>query len=207
MAEVESTRKKKHDEALAVLALLGVSLLGYAESLLPDLASGRTQPFTFGNLLLSQLGLAHAHANYLGRYSVGSLTPFGTQDSTVGDIMVADQAPYMAGFVLDIEHGEYGSGDELDDEGLLARIGLYLERLRGTANDAVVNTVSSLKDETVDWKLDPFILTQHCADCVEMAAQNPWVLSELTRVPGDGSTICGVNCHCELVHNGEIISF
>lgn len=218
-SEQEKAKKKRNRRrkiAIALLALLMVGVKERVEESVQEWGDGEIGSKEFATGFLTELGSAHAMANYIGRNSAGSDVPFGQSDQIVGDTMIVDQARFMEGFAKDLEGGRYGEpAESADEEGtvmskaILARADLYIERLRGTANDSVIYTLRStdISDEGyVDWILDGSV-KNHCGDCIAMAEGSPWPLDELKKLPGDGSTECGPNCKCELEYLGEIISF
>lgn len=110
------------------------------------------------------------------------------------------------GFVQDLK-----SGDDpryFDEEGLLkpgsldARSDLYVGRMRGTANEAFLD--ASPEDATYDWELG---VSEHCADCIELADLSPYTRDTIISFPGDGGTSCLGNCGCRLVRDDGVEGF
>ena len=96
-----------------------------------------------------------------------------------------------------------------DEEGALRidavndRNALYVARMRGTANEAFVE--SSEDDDLFDWVLGS---GDSCEDCPELAGLSPYTKATMISHPGDGQTECLGNCTCTLKRRrGDLSGF
>ena len=71
---------------------------------------------------------------------------------------------------------------------------MYAQALRGAFNAGAV--FGGINDDKIYWRLGA---TEHCADCIAIAASGPYTVDTLPTVPGNGDTICKTNCACHLV--------
>jgi len=75
-----------------------------------------------------------------------------------------------------------------------SRQDLYAQKLRGTANEAFVE--SGEDNEEYDWILGG--TERHCEDCPRIAALSPFTKETLFAYPCSGDTECLGNCDCVL---------
>lgn len=137
---------------------------------------------------------AHVQAATLGRNLAGaSVAPIDNQEFAAS--VMREQVPFVAGLVEDVAAGRY----ELADDGSLPpalkqRAELYALRLRGTANEAWVLSLSP--NTLIRWTLDPSAL--HCEKCKEYADGSPYTAATLPTTPGSADCLCLSRCRCEL---------
>lgn len=185
------------DERDLLLVMLLVSMRDtkcVTNGRIEDYLDGTTNIFALSDIITAYLLGAHTTAAYLGRRLAGNLAPLGLQDNQFAQTIMFDQAGYLSGFMMALSAGKY----KLTEDGqlpadLLARIKLYVLRLRGAANEAWVRSLPP--DTMINWVLGS---AEHCGDCVELAAGSPYRASDMTQFPGDGTTKCLSNCDCEI---------
>jgi hypothetical protein len=107
----------------------------------------------------------------------------------------ADSTPDGGASALDEWQGDLGVRLQLQAD--LAWSGMQDGYLDGGAGDEA-NPYAQ-----VWWNLEP--LAEHCTDCPDLAAGSPYDPpgsggNELNQTPGDGNTICGANCKCDLTY-------
>lgn len=101
---------------------------------------------------------------------------------------VREQYEYLTGFALAVQETE-----ELT-AAVDARAMLYAGAAWATF--WLVTREREVEAKEVRWSLTP---AEHCVDCVELDARGWMPIEELGgQVPGDGTTICKVNCKCVL---------
>lgn len=136
----------------------------------------------------------HADAYTLGRQRSGDLTSQDFSDLLKGRAAADEQSKFLQGFLDDIHGGRYRLDDgSLNTRALQVRTRLYASQMRGTANQAFVD--ASEDDDEIIWKLGA---TEHCPDCIELAALSPYTKETLFAQPGGGDTECLTNCDCHL---------
>jgi len=135
----------------------------------------------------------HTESYFLGRRLGGDLSELGAFDAMAGRRAADLQSDFILKFRDDLETGRY-----IDEEGnfkltnIELRSNQYVMRMRATSSEAFVDT--SEDDEQFELVLGP---VENCPDCISFANDSPWSASEIYYHPGDGSTQCKVNCHCE----------
>jgi hypothetical protein len=143
----------------------------------------------------------HAQAGYLGRRRAGDHAPYDQDDTEFGRMIAEEQQEFLQGFVEDLSTGRYDGEDGRPmAEPILRRAQLYVERMRGSANEAF--RLASW--EPMSWRLGA---SDHCADCLGLAAGSPYEDGELRQVPRDASTLCQLNCACELARSDGVTAF
>lgn len=130
-------------------------------------------------------------------YGVGSVgNPFGVYDEDASWLKgaTAEEHGYLGGFMDDLKSEEF----VMDPE---TRMGMYADALDGVFNHGQVE--GSPDNVVISWNLGD---SEHCPDCIELAANSPYTKDNLPSVPGDGSTVCKSNCQCSLSfeHTGEM---
>ncbi len=199
--EKEEARKKKERDALALLFLLLLSDTNdRLTTAVQSYISGSVSSFAMSDSMTSTLVDAHSHAAYLGRRLAGVRLPFGAADVQFGQSVALDQSKYLAGLVNDLRQGRYKPGpDEPTEEmpgDLTNRLRLYTKRLRGTSEEAWLNTLAP--GTLIYWRLgNP--KTEHCEICPELAAGGPYKADRMPTTPGLGDTPCFSACLCYLV--------
>jgi hypothetical protein len=145
----------------------------------------------------------HAQAGYLGRRRAGDHAPYDQDDTEFGRMIAAEQQEFLAGFVEDLAGGRYeGEDGRPQAEPILRRAVLYVERMRGSANEAF--RLASLPEEQIEWRLGG---SDHCDSCLGMAAGSPYTVETLRSAPRDGSQICLMNCRCGLIRDDGVTAF
>lgn len=166
------------------------------EVVLSYLSSTSVTFWSLSDGLVAALSDAHSRAAYLGRLLAGKDSAFGDSDRLFAASVMAEQAGYLHGLLMDLQTGKYGvSGHTAAISAALAnRLWLYCVRLRGTCNEA---WALNLPPETMlDWVLGQ-PETNHCQTCPQRAIAGPYAAGSVTFNPGDGSSECGVLCLCE----------
>jgi hypothetical protein len=162
-------------------------LLGDAAS---EYGSGTLTARGFGDRVSVLLEDAHTHAAVLGRHRAGDLAPLETDDREFARVVVDGEAEFLHAFVKDLAGGRYSTEDGEDLGAIGRRAGLYAHRLTGTANEALFR---SLDPEAIYWRLGA---SDHCGDCLELAARSPYTVKTIPTYPGQNATICIFSCHC-----------
>lgn len=184
--------RKLQDDALA-------DILDLTKRLLDGRLAPREWYDRFANLIAER----HAEAWALGRRLTGDSSDVDEDDLLVGRAKADEESTWLLDFLDAVESGRY-----LDDEGkyrenlILNRSRLYAGKLRGTANEAFVET--SDDGEEFDWVLGA--VEEHCAECPELAALSPWLKDEFPTFPGSGGTPCLTRCRCHLVRSSDGLS-
>ena len=144
----------------------------------------------------------HTQAWVLGRQRAGDLALRDVLDEIMGLEAKDRQADFLQGFLDDVLRGRYLTEDnEYSVPAIRARSRMYVRRMRGTANEAFVEAGDGA--ELYEWRLGP---TEHCGDCVQLAALGPYQKDTMISFPGDGQTDCLINCACRLVRASDGIS-
>lgn len=142
----------------------------------------------FGDAFDALLWQAHTDAVVLGRKRAGDHSPLGDDDQLLALDIKDSDADFLNGFLDRIRSGD------LSESQIRANAQLYINKTRGTANEAFVNASDS--DDLFEWRLG---ITEHCNDCIDLAAGSPYGKGELWTHPAMGDTECKVNCACYLV--------
>ena len=143
------------------------------------------------------LGDAHSRAAYLGRRLAGSDEPYGEYDEQFGKLVAEQEAQWFEALHADVSSGRYTNDDgTLDSDLLESRATNYEERLRGTANEAWVNTLADDK-QLIEWVLGEED-ANNCSVCPYLAEDGPYEANALPTYPGANETPCMFNCRCEL---------
>lgn len=145
----------------------------------------------------------HVRATTLGRNRAGDLAADPLLDELAGRRAMRSQDPFLARFHADIAGGLYDDPDTgaLRTAPIKQRQELYVQRTRGTANEAFVGVSG---DQRFDWVM---LAAEHCEDCPRISAGSPYTGATLPSRPGDGATQCVVNCGCVLVRYDGVIGF
>lgn len=168
---------------------------GFTE-LTTDFAAGKLTADEWGDAFHALLVDGHGDAWRLGSERGGrNTTNLQPLAQRYGQHYADLELEWFQNFINDMQDGRY-----LDDEGNLkesavnARARLYAGKLRGTANQAFLD--SKGMDESYNWVMTGI---EHCQDCPRLAALSPYTASELFTVPGAGDTECLGMCRCLLV--------
>jgi len=146
----------------------------------------------FSSILLER----HADSWILGRRLSGDDSRPSIEDELVGRAKADSESQWLLTFLEKIEAGGYLDGEgKLRLSPIVSRSMLYAGKIRGTANDALINT--SEDSAQFEWRLGG--VEKHCSDCPTFAAMSPWAKDELGVWPGGGDTPCLGNCKCSIV--------
>lgn len=168
-------------------------------SLNASLVSGEISTETWYSKAYDIIRRGHEQAIRLGAMRAGVKEKNLDADAIANEARgLADQeSEYLQGFLADIKAGRYTDDEGLQGASLDLRSGLYVGKMRGSANQAFVE--ESGDDDRFTWTLGP---NDHCQDCPEYAQILVNVTAdELFAYPGDGSTECLGNCTCVLVRS------
>jgi hypothetical protein len=135
----------------------------------------------------------HLGAVYEGRVLAGVRGAIGEEDRILARDLADRHADFAESFLDDIDTGRYGEPGSYSGAGIRNRAFMYLDTVRGTANESFV--VNSEPDEEWDWVLGT---GEHCEDCLFMANNSPLRTDELWTYPGGGETDCRAKCKCKL---------
>jgi hypothetical protein len=159
-----------------------------------SLLEGETAPDAFGKGFYKLLKDAYDRAAIYGKMkATGIVSSLESAEIKKVDKERWDERKYVNQFIADLE-GKY---KDLTPEALAKRVAwradMYADALRGVMNDI---WLENLPDDTlVEWVMSD---AEHCKTCIAEAGMGARLKSELTRVPGDGSTDCKTNCQCHL---------
>lgn len=143
------------------------------------------------------LNLSHAQAWALGRMRAGDQMPFGFDDALRGIAAADSEADFLLSFLEAIEEGDlryFDADGKVKVTQVARRSRMYTGLLRGTANEAWSNAQPD--EAEIFWRLGA--VEEHCSDCPELAALNPWTKDTLFEKPGANGTPCLFNCKCWL---------
>jgi hypothetical protein len=158
------------------------------------LAGGEINTEEWGRLFHLLIQGGHAEGWYLGRLlGGGDLSPFGNDDQLMGVAKADEEADFLRRFMAAIEGGDSRYWDDTGNlrvPSVLARMNLYVGKMRGTANEALVETA----DQEWYWRLGA--PEEHCDDCPQIAALSPFTRDANVGYPGSGDTACLGNCQC-----------
>lgn len=168
-------------------------LSGLAQQLADNEISARDWAEAFKRVL----NQSHGQAWMLGRQRAGSVLPFGIDDALRGVAAADGEADFLLSFLEAITEKDPRYFDEdgnLRTVQVARRSRMYTGLLRGTANEGWANALPDTQE--IFWRLGA--VEEHCSDCPEMAALNPWTKDTLFQKPGDNQTPCLFNCRCHL---------
>jgi hypothetical protein len=164
-----------------------------------QLASGAISTFDFYTQAEELIRLAHSRAAVLGTLRARRHNPPTNIAIRVAGRAADEQRAFLLKFTDDLVAGKYRPKAQ-DGKGATARkrrFALYSMRLAGTANTAWLETLRATQGSLeVLWVLGS--AREHCATCTGEASIGWREASTLTRVPGDGTSICVVRCRCRL---------
>jgi len=166
-----------------------------------DLIASSITAATWARRIQDSLEGAHASAAALGRSAAfGASQPVTEADKILGKAIAAQDSLFLHGFREDIESGRYtDDAGELREKAIAARLHLYGNKLRATANQAFAE--ASDPGTLYLWLLDDD--AHHCSgnhgvNCPDIAKGSPYTVSSMPTWPGDGATPCGTNCRCSV---------
>jgi len=169
-------------------------------ALVDRLAAGDLHTFAWQEAMLETLAAAHAQAGYRGRVRAGDTAPFDRDDERFGYLAAQEESAYLWSFRQDIENGRYGV-EEPNTDAIHRRAALYVARIAGTANEALVLTAGD--EEVWTWRTDP---GENCPDCLRLEAHSPYRGTPPTT-PRRGDTACLGHCHCRLQSSRGVETF
>lgn len=181
-------KRTREKELLALMLLMATGLDAIAVRIARD-EVGAKEGLQEAQALLFR---SHQHAA-----QIGGNNPNRSLNISILHGIATEQTRFAAGFVRDLEAGRYSAKAE-GGEGMAARrqrVALYANRLVGTANWGWLASYDS-SGQSVRWILGEN--EDHCKDCLAESKIGWRSPALLTRVPGDGRTLCIVNCKCHL---------
>jgi hypothetical protein len=181
------------------------ALKGDLMGLVEQVKSGAIDPQQFADDAYLLIEDAHSKAWFIGRKRSGMTDAFNSADQQAGRVAADFDSYWLGNWRDDFVSGRYFDGEEWADGLLKERARAYGSRVRGTANEAfVLGTEEQGLDASFEWRLGS---SEHCQDCLNASAQNPWLANELPIFPGDNSTDCRHNCKCSLVRSDGELAF
>lgn len=166
------------------------------------LKSGEITNETWAEQFDKTLAKAHGKAHALGRNLAGDPAIHDIADSVAGRTIADLESGYLQGFLTDLHNKDprYFSEDgELDADAVKDRMDLYLGRLRGTGNEAFVET----SEPTESWDWIDSGGPNECEDCSYLASGSPYSIDTLPTHPGANDTPCLSNCRCHLTRASD----
>lgn len=156
--------------------------------------SANPDPERFGDDLFSLLEGLHETAVTLGRHRGGDLTPPEPDDRAFAQDVLRGEDTFLAAFQEDLARGRYDSREDGTPRmgAIRQRAKMYLDRVRGTANEVWALTTGGL----FYWEYDPE--AENCSDCLELEAHSPYLWNNLPTYPRQGMTLCRTSCRCLL---------
>lgn len=100
------------------------------------------------------------------------------------------RARFGGRLVVDAHTGHF------DDEGVMSREVRLVQYAKGMAAFRLAGELARSDARGHEWRLGA---TDHCPDCVALAASGPYPTGQLPTLPGMGGTVCRHNCSCSLV--------
>lgn len=143
----------------------------------------------------------HSEAWALGRQRAGVPGARDEDDERFGLDAADGQNEFLTAFAADLKAKDlryFDADGKLRLDLVADRCGLYVARMRGTANEAFV--LASEDDDDFDWILGA---SEHCGDCLELASLGPYTKATMISHPGDGQCECGCNCRCRLLRRRD----
>lgn len=176
------------------------------DRLAQQLAAGDLRLTDFQELCLDVLEEGHGLAAALGRRRAGDPVLVDGLDALRARQVMRNEREYFKAFVEQLRDKdkryvdpEFGT---FDPDKIASRSRGYIGKMRGTANNAFVDT--SQVYDLFDWVM---LAAEHCSQCPELQAGSPYKRDELPTRPGAGETPCRQNCGCVLVRHDGIVGF
>lgn len=156
---------------------------------------------------LDQLMLdAHTNSWKMGRNLAGNFADETELDTLMGIAAKDVDGDRLLDFLRAIEDGDpryFLEDGTVNPQGILNRANMYLDRSRGTLNEAFIE--KSEGGSLFTWTLGG--VEEHCPDCPEIAAMGALPKDELITTPGSCMTPCLTNCKCYLVRQDGVKGF
>lgn len=156
--------------------------------------SGRITLTQMQEAFVTTLTGGHTQAAHLGRRRAGVTDPLHPADEAFAQTVMFEQARYLSGLVSDILSGVNSEAQ------IVNRLGMYADRLRGTANQALGAALP--QDAEVFWDLGAL---DHCTQtpgfpyvCTQLAAGGPYTVATIPTWPGLFETPCCGSCGCQV---------
>jgi hypothetical protein len=166
-----------------------------AEKISNQFISGKITAEVWREKFETFLADRHGYAAYMGRRRAGDFTPRHDGDKEFGAGQAETQKVFVDDFENALRTGKYLSeAGELDADWIRERSGMYVDVMRGTANETFVG--ASDPDEYFNW--NEGAAEKHCEVCPSLSAGSPYRIADLPSFPGDGSTPCLFACLCSL---------
>lgn len=162
------------------------------------LVAGDLTPAEWHDQMLEALAQAHAEAGYRGRVRAGDTAPFERDDIRFGQLVAQEEQRFLDGFRRDLEAGRYA--DSPDAIG--RRADLYVQRLYGTANEALALTVGG-DGERWHWVRGK---DDSCRSCIRLEENSPYNGLPPT-LPRMGRTECLSACGCRAFSDSGLETF
>jgi len=114
----------------------------------------------------------------------GKVNMGATEYGRVGGTL-ADEYGYLSRFADDIAAGRQS----------LARARARVKQYGRATQQSYWREWALVSPGKVYWRLNP---AEHCEDCINLEAANPYTANTLPTYPGAGATACRGNCNCHL---------
>lgn len=175
------------------------------QNLANQLATGRLSPLAFKDRLFRTLRRAMSDAYRYGLGAAGERAILFDADLAVIRGYLTEDAAFLSGFYQDLKAGDVpGTPNEKPEPSgrfsVDQRVVMYSNALRGIFFKGYVARVND-PATTILWQLGE---TEHCGNCLDMDAGNPYTIASLAgRVPG--ADVCeGLDrCGCSLVYSNS----
>lgn len=176
------------------------------DRLAQQLASGEIGLANYEALCLDVLEEGHGLTASLGRRRAGDPIVTDGLDALRARQVMKGESRHFGAFISQLRDGdkryldpEFGT---FDPDKIASRSRNYLGALRGTANDAFVET--SVATDLFDWVM---LASEHCYRCPELESGSPYTRDGLPTRPGKCETPCRHNCGCVLVRHDGVVGF
>lgn len=157
------------------------------------LIEGELDARQWGDEFFVPVSKGHILSWLLGRQRGGALSALDEFDVEAALSIADAQGEFLLGFIDDLDNGRYTLDDgSINEAAVRARANLYVGAMRGTANEAFVESGGA--EELYDWILG--LNENHCEDCPLIASRSPYTRDANVGHPGGGETDCLGNCLC-----------
>lgn len=170
-----------------------------------DLESGQISLDDWAEQFYREIKEGHAAAAAMGQGRAGQTHVDLEEINRIAREKADEESEHLHDFRAAIAAMDprYVDEDGIRPGSLEARTDLYVGKMRGTANQEVVE--SSPDTALWTWQLGP---EQHCPDCPHYASIIHRVpASEVIAYPGDGNSACLGHCGCDLVRDDGVTGF
>lgn len=164
------------------------------------LTAGELSPAEWHDQMLATLAEAHAEAGYRGRVRAGDTAPYDRDDQRFGWLVAQEEARYLDGFRRALEAGRYESEAGTNEAAILRRANLYVQRLYGTANEALALVAEG---ERWHWERGK---EDSCRSCIRLEENSPYIGLPPT-LPRMGKTECLNACGCRCFTDSGLETF